>query len=124
MNENQQIEFHEKIENSKQNLDDSFENKCIIDVEKKILSEKAKISPAEDDKIDIAEYDKIVDLPITFPFELDVFQKRSIIRLEKHQVKINYFYSFYFCIEYISLCSYFFRKNRSCRIRHCIGKKK
>jgi superfamily II RNA helicase len=57
-----------------------------MDVDKKILSTVEKISPAEDDKIDIKEYDKISDLAISFPFELDVFQKRSVIRLERHQV--------------------------------------
>ncbi len=57
-----------------------------MDVDKKILSTVEKISPAEDDKIDIKEFDKITDLASTFPFELDVFQKRSVIRLERHQV--------------------------------------
>lgn len=36
------------------------------------------------DNVDIKEFDKI-DHVITFPFELDVFQKRSIIRLERHE---------------------------------------
>ena len=40
---------------------------------------------AEEDKIDISNYDLIKDLAITFPFELDDFQKRSIIRLEQGQ---------------------------------------
>lgn len=41
---------------------------------------------AVDDKIDVKEYDKIIEPAITFPFELDIFQKRSIIRLENHEV--------------------------------------
>lgn len=68
------------------NLNDSFEKKCKMDVDKKILSTVEKINPAEDDKIDIKEFDQISELAITFPFELDVFQKRSVIRLERHQV--------------------------------------
>ena len=40
---------------------------------------------AEEDNIDISNYDLIKDLAITFPFELDDFQKRSIIRLEQGQ---------------------------------------
>jgi len=58
-----------------------------MDVDKKILPTVEKINPAEDDKIDIKEFDKITDPALTFPFELDVFQKRSVIRLERHQVK-------------------------------------
>ncbi len=59
-----------------------------MDVDKKILSTVEKINPAEDDKIDIKEFDKVTDPAMTFPFELDVFQKRSVIRLEKHQVSL------------------------------------
>lgn len=40
---------------------------------------------ALEDTIDLAEYDKIEEKLIQFPFELDVFQKRSIIRLERHE---------------------------------------
>lgn len=83
---NQNLNIDEKNEDIPQNLNDSFENKCKFDVEKKILPEVEKLNPAEDDKIDIKEYDKITDMALTFPFELDVFQKRSVIRLERHQV--------------------------------------
>lgn len=44
---------------------------------------KQKIYAMEDD-IDVKEFDKL-DLLIKFPFELDVFQKRSIIRIERHE---------------------------------------
>jgi antiviral helicase SKI2 len=40
---------------------------------------------AIDDPININEYNDIKELAMTFPFELDVFQKRSIIRLERHE---------------------------------------
>ena len=40
---------------------------------------------AEEDTIDISKYDEIKNYAITFPFQLDEFQKRSIIRLEEHQ---------------------------------------
>ena len=40
---------------------------------------------AIDDNLDISAFSEIKDPPITFPFELDEFQKRSILRLEKHQ---------------------------------------
>jgi len=55
-------------------------------MDKKILPTVEKITPAEDDKIDIKEFETIPELAMTFPFELDVFQKRSVIRLERHQV--------------------------------------
>jgi len=77
------------------NLNDSFEKKCKMDVDKKILPSVEKINPAEDDKIDIKEFDKITDQAITFPFELDIFQKRSVIRLERHQVILKQNFRFY-----------------------------
>ena len=40
---------------------------------------------AIEDKLDISAFSKIEDPPITFPFELDEFQKRSILRLENHE---------------------------------------
>ena len=40
---------------------------------------------AIEDDLDISAFSEIKDPPITFPFELDEFQKRSILRLEKHQ---------------------------------------
>lgn len=38
-----------------------------------------------DDTISTSEFDNIPSLALTFPFELDDFQKRSIIRLERHE---------------------------------------
>ena len=40
---------------------------------------------AIEDQIDIEDYKKIKNKPINYNFELDTFQKRSIIRLENHQ---------------------------------------
>ena len=40
---------------------------------------------AIEDTLDISSFSEIKDPPITFPFELDEFQKRSILRLEKHE---------------------------------------
>ena len=40
---------------------------------------------AIEDEINVSEFSKISPLAIKYPFELDDFQKRSIIRLERHQ---------------------------------------
>ena len=40
---------------------------------------------AIEDEINVSEFSKISPLAINYPFELDDFQKRSIIRLERHQ---------------------------------------
>ena len=46
---------------------------------------KPKIPYAIEDKIDLSEYTKISPLALTFPFTLDPFQQRGIIRVENHQ---------------------------------------
>lgn len=66
--------------------EESFEvkikqNKDFIDTSNKV-KEQRKF--AVTDEIDIKEFDKL-NLLLEFPFELDVFQKRSIIRLERHE---------------------------------------
>ena len=40
---------------------------------------------AIEDNLDISAFEKIENPPIKFPFELDEFQKRSILRLENHE---------------------------------------
>ena len=40
---------------------------------------------AIEDDLDISTFSKIKNPPINFPFELDDFQKRSILRLENHE---------------------------------------
>jgi antiviral helicase SKI2 len=67
--------------------DDSFETKIVVATNKNIVTSegKEKCIHAIDDEIDVKEYDKIQDKAIDFPFDLDIFQKRSVIRLENHQ---------------------------------------
>lgn len=57
------------------------QNKDFIQKNDKIKEQKTH---AVLDDIDIKEYDKIEPL-IKYPFELDVFQKRSILRIERHE---------------------------------------
>jgi len=42
---------------------------------------------AIEDDLPLSEFDKIKEFALKFPFELDVFQKRSLVRLENKQVK-------------------------------------
>ena len=73
--------------------DDSFECKKMKYTTSELLPNQniEKKVYAVDDKIDIIEYNK-VDPAISYNFELDIFQKRSIIRLEKKEV---YYYHLY-----------------------------
>jgi superfamily II RNA helicase len=69
--------------------DDSFECIKIKYDEKDLLPNQGLTEKkvfAVDDPIDIKEYDNIKEPALTFPFDLDIFQKRSIIRLERHEV--------------------------------------
>jgi antiviral helicase SKI2 len=68
--------------------DDSFECIKVTYTQQDLLPNQPiteKKVYAVDDPIDIKEYDEIKELALTFPFELDIFQKRSIIRLERHE---------------------------------------
>ena len=60
------------------------ENKEEKKEDKKNEIKKKDIVYALEDKIDIKKYDEI-NLAMTFPFELDDFQKRGIIRVENHE---------------------------------------
>jgi superfamily II RNA helicase len=111
------------------NLDDSFEIKknmdINLDMDETKQEKKNKIKYAVDDEIEVDEYDNIKDPAMSFPFELDTFQKRSIIRLEKHEVnfffyKFNYYLIF---LECFGLCTYIFWKNSNSRICYCSRKK-
>ena len=80
-------EEEEEIENENNN---SVENKDLDKNENKEENENEKINIntenkiyAEEDTIDVSKYDLIENKAINFPFELDTFQKRSIIRLEE-----------------------------------------
>jgi len=79
--------INELVVNSNQALDDSFETKIKINPNKNLLSAEAKEKcvHAVDDTVDLNEFDIIEEKALKFPFELDKFQKRSIIRLERHQ---------------------------------------
>ena len=89
----------EKEDNSDESDDDNIneedeaEKDDSVDIKEKEEQEKMDFQTrhknmqkwAIEDNIDIKEYDNIKDPPIKFSFTLDEFQKRSIIRLEKHQ---------------------------------------
>jgi antiviral helicase SKI2 len=79
-NETPQIEKEEKIKH--EDIEISTKHHENI---KELYPKKEKQIFAIEDNIDIKEYDKITDLPIKYSFELDVFQKRSIIRINNHE---------------------------------------
>ena len=83
------------LNNSLDSLNNSFSSSENENLNNSITTEKnpktknkqnpeLDIPYAIDDEISIDSYDNIKK-PIEFPFELDVFQKRSIIRLNNHQ---------------------------------------
>ena len=72
-NESQELEEDEKADENQISLEDF-----------KKRHDKMLTWAIEDD-LDISAFDKIKDPPIHFKFELDEFQKRSILRLENHQ---------------------------------------
>ena len=59
-----------------------IENKIVSNKE---VTTKQKIPFAIEDNIPITEYYKIQNLCMKFPFELDDFQKRGVIRVERHE---------------------------------------
>ena len=69
----------EKIQNIQK------EEKPISKMEKNSQIKKSQIEYAIEDKIPISQYEKIQNLAIKYPFELDDFQKRGIIRVENHE---------------------------------------
>ena len=77
-NESFSEEHHQKSEDEEEN------EKKEIQIDFKKRHEQMK-EWAEEDNLNISDFSKIKDPPITFPFKLDDFQKRSILRLEKHQ---------------------------------------
>ena len=82
---NSDISNNEEIENT--NEEEETENKEINTKKSKEQInniEENKIY-AQEDTIDISKFDLIENPAIKYPFELDVFQKRSIIRLEQKQ---------------------------------------
>ncbi len=74
-NENEESDFQEQeLEKEKEEFTKDFTTR-----------HKEMKKWAIDDDLDISAFSEIKDPAITFPFELDEFQKRSILRLEKHQ---------------------------------------
>ena len=73
--------------NNNENINNIINNEIINNniVNSIIINNESSQTFAIEDEINISEYSKISPLAIKFPFELDDFQKRSIIRLEKHQ---------------------------------------
>ena len=71
-------------EDSEENSQDKEKEEEIKDLD---FQERHKLMRnwAIEDTLDISSFSEIKDPPITFPFELDEFQKRSILRLEKHE---------------------------------------
>ena len=90
-NSEQKKDNDEEKENGNESdeSDDSFEQEKEKEKEqfKKDFTERHKQMQnwAIDDDLDISSFSKIENPPISFPFELDEFQKRSILRLENHE---------------------------------------
>ena len=75
----------EKIEEKEIPKNLKQENKIEEKLEKNEIKPKQKeIIYALEDSIDIKKYDEL-DLAMTFPFELDIFQKRGVIRVHNHE---------------------------------------
>ena len=82
---NSDISNNEEIENT--NEEEETENKEINTKKSKeqINSIEENKIYAQEDTIDVSKFDLIENPAIKYPFELDEFQKRSIIRLEQKQ---------------------------------------
>ena len=83
----EKIEEIKEKKKEKEIKEEKTENKIEIKEEKKEAKPepiKKEIIYAKKDEIDIKEYSKL-DLAMKFPFELDDFQKRGIIRVQNHQ---------------------------------------
>ena len=84
-NENENENENEESSNESQENEEEKpeENQISFDDFKK-RHDKMQTWAIEDD-LDISDFSKIKNPPIKFEFELDEFQKRSILRLENHQ---------------------------------------
>ena len=76
--EDSEAESQEKEEKEKEKEED------LLKLNFQERHEKMQKWAIEDD-LDVSAFSKIENPPIKFPFELDEFQKRSILRLENHQ---------------------------------------
>ena len=84
-------EVYDENDDSSNESQDNDENQENLDKEDKQLQldfkerhDKMQTWAIEDD-LDISSFSQLKNRPIEFPFELDEFQKRSILRLENHQ---------------------------------------
>jgi antiviral helicase SKI2 len=75
---------NDESSNESQENDENIEEETQINLDFKERHDKMQSWAIEDD-LDISAFSQIKDPPIKFPFELDEFQKRSILRLENHQ---------------------------------------
>ena len=91
INNHTKLEIEEEDNNSFDNLNNSNEKEeneekndinILNNSENKIMQ---NINYAIEDEEDISQFDSIKDLAIKYPFNLDDFQKRSIMRLEQNK---------------------------------------
>ena len=75
---------NENSESSNESKENEDQMEVKIKLSFKERHEKMQTWAIEDD-LDISAFNEIKNPPITYPFELDEFQKRSILRLENHQ---------------------------------------
>ena len=62
------------------------EQNLILEIDKDYFQDNKKNNNyAEEDNIDISKFDEIKEPAMKFKFKLDIFQKRSIIRLEENK---------------------------------------
>ncbi len=85
--EEEEEEFEEELEEKK--IKENQKNKSLNNIsnedQNKNIQKNIKKVYAIEDNIDISNYSNISPLAITYPFELDTFQKRGIIRVENHE---------------------------------------
>ena len=85
--EDKKKEIKEEKENEKEEDKKVKEEKKVEEIVEKKEDKKEKeekIIYAKTDDIDIKKFSEL-DLAMEFPFELDIFQKRGIIRVQNHQ---------------------------------------
>ena len=82
----------EKLYNIKENVEinKDIQIEHDIDIDKNVVlinteDDKIKQKFALEDTIDITEYDKIQDKALSFPFELDIFQKQAVYLMENSE---------------------------------------
>ena len=83
---NQNVEKEKENEEEEEESEDSKEKENDKNIKENFPERNKKMQKwAIEDDLDISSFSEIKNPPITFPFELDEFQKRSILHLEKHE---------------------------------------